>query len=196
MIKMLKFIATVGTNASFSFNRFLLNYMRGRYSKQTEIEIQEIKNIPSFNEDMVRLPPQCVLELIDKIEAADGVIFATLEYDHVILAVLKSVLEWPLSVAHLLLRKSVMIVGGSDGVQGTVCEQIDLFQILNAPGVMTNTLPINEFMLGKVKNKLNQNEGLIHEQTIEFLDQCFANYVNVVNKRKLCFKKLMTKEEV
>ncbi|WP_311407751.1 hypothetical protein [Liquorilactobacillus uvarum] len=128
---MFKFIAIVGTNASFSFYRFLVNYMRGRYREQTEIEIQEIKNIPLFNEDMVQLPPQ-----------------------------------------------------------------INLPQILNVPRVMADTLPANEFMLGKAKNKLNQNEGLIHEQTIEFLDQCFAIYVNFINNRKLCLKKLMTKEEL
>ncbi|KRM97252.1 flavin oxidoreductase [Liquorilactobacillus aquaticus DSM 21051] len=192
----LKFIAIVGTNASFSFNRFLLDYMRERYSEQSEIEVREIRDIPLFNEDMMENPPQSVLELIEKVDEADGVIFATPEYDHAIPAALKSVLEWLSSVAHPLLHKPVMIVGGSYGVQGTVRAQINLRQILDAPGVMADILPANEFMLGTVKNKLNQDEGITHEKTAAFLDQCFANYINFVNDHKLCQTKLMEKEEV
>ncbi|GAJ26713.1 fumarate reductase, flavoprotein subunit precursor [Liquorilactobacillus sucicola DSM 21376 = JCM 15457] len=195
MVKRLKFIAIVGTNASFSFNRLLLNYMQERYRDLAEIEVQEIKDIPLFNEDMMSSPPKCVLELIDKVTEADGVIFATPEYDHAVPAALKSVLEWLSSVAHPLLHKPVMIVGGSYGVQGTVRAQINLRQILDAPGVMADILPANEFMLGTVKDKLDK-EGITHEKTAEFLDQCFGNYISFVKDHIMCQAKLLTKEEV
>ncbi|MDM5144543.1 NADH-dependent flavin reductase subunit 1 [Lactococcus lactis] len=47
----MKFIAIVGTNASFSYNRKLLWYMKKHFTKEAQIEIVEITDLPLFSED-------------------------------------------------------------------------------------------------------------------------------------------------
>ncbi len=59
------------------------------FSDQAEIELCEISDLPAFNEPEDRTAPAAVQALSEKIEAADGVIISTPEYDHSIPAVLK-----------------------------------------------------------------------------------------------------------
>ena len=67
--------------------------MRDHFANKATIEVQEIVDFPLFNEDTPELP-QIVVDLADKIEKADGVMFRAPEYDHSIPAALKSVNEW------------------------------------------------------------------------------------------------------
>ena len=52
----MKFIAIVGTNASFSYNRKLLWYMKKHFINEAEIEVIEIAGLPLFSEDSMDLP--------------------------------------------------------------------------------------------------------------------------------------------
>ena len=91
---MLKFIGLVGTNSKKSTNRQLLQYMQKHFADKAEIELIEIKEIPIFNKPSDMQVPEIVKEIAAKIEAADGVIIGTPEYDHSIPAVLMSALAW------------------------------------------------------------------------------------------------------
>lgn len=44
----MKLLAIVGTNADFSYNRFLEQFMAKRYQDQAEIEVYEIADLPPF----------------------------------------------------------------------------------------------------------------------------------------------------
>ncbi len=44
----MKLLAIVGTNADFSYNRFLDQFMAKRYKDQAEIEVYEIADLPRF----------------------------------------------------------------------------------------------------------------------------------------------------
>ena len=91
---MTKLIAIVGTNSKRSTNRKLLQYMQKHFADKAEIELVEIKDIPVFNKPADKQVPEAVLEIVAKIEEADGVIIGTPEYDHSIPAVLMSILAW------------------------------------------------------------------------------------------------------
>ena len=77
----MKFIAIVGTNASKSYNRRLLHFMKKHFAAKAEIVIKEIKEYPLFCEDFDETP-HSIMELATEIDHSDGVIFATPEYDH------------------------------------------------------------------------------------------------------------------
>lgn len=64
-----------------------------------------------FNEDDMDWELVSVKVLVVKIEVVDGVVFGVLEYDYLILVVLKSVIEWLFCVEYLFKDKLVMIVG-------------------------------------------------------------------------------------
>ena len=103
----MKFIAIVGTNASKSYNRRLLHFMKKHFAAKAEIVIKEIKEYPLFCEDFDETP-HSIMELATEIDHSDGVIFATPEYDHGIPAALKSVIEWLSYDVHPLTNRPVM----------------------------------------------------------------------------------------
>lgn len=80
-----------------------------------------------------------------------------------------------------------MNVGASYYDQGSSRAQLQLRQILDAPGVNAYVLPGNEFLLGKAKEAFDNNGNLINSSTIEFLELCldnFTKYVEVVSHLK------------
>ena len=116
---MLKLIAIVGTNSKRSTNRQLLQYMQKHFADKAEIELVEIKDLPVFNKPADKQIPAEATEIAAKIEAADGVIIGTPEYDHSIPAVLMSALAWISYGVFPLLNKPVMITGASYGLLKT-----------------------------------------------------------------------------
>ena len=137
---MLKLIAIVGTNSKRSTNRQLLQYMSKHFADKAEIELVEIKDIPMFNKPADRSVPELVSEIAEKIDAADGVLIGTPEYDHSIPAVLMNALAWLSYGIYPLLNKPVMITGASYGTLGSSRAQLQLRQILNAPEIKANVL--------------------------------------------------------
>ena len=111
----MKLIGLVGTNSKKSTNRQLLQYMQKHFADKADIELLEIKDIPIFNKPADKKVPEQILKIAEKIEAADGVIIGTPEYDHSIPAVLMSALAWLSYGIYPLLNKPVMITGASYG---------------------------------------------------------------------------------
>lgn len=144
----MKLVGIVGTNATHSTNRQLLQYMRQHFADQVTIEIAEIAGLPAFDEPEDHTAPAAVQALSDQIAAADGVIFATPEYDHSIPAVLKSAIEWLSYTTRPLISKPVMIVGASNGALGTSRAQAHLRQILEAPELKALVMPNVDYLLG------------------------------------------------
>jgi len=144
----MKFVGIVGTNAKKSYNRQLLTFMQQHFAAKAEIEILSLANVPMFDESDDQSESSVIQEFVQKIEAADGVIFATPEYDHSIPAVLKSAIEWLSYTTRPLISKPVMIVGASNGSLGTSRAQAHLRQILEAPELKALVMPNVEYLLG------------------------------------------------
>ena len=90
----MKFVGIVGTNAEFSYNRLLLNFMAEHFDQEAEIEVLEIKDVHMFIETEDQSNSEVIQQLNAKIEATDGVIIATPEHNNSLPSALKSVLEW------------------------------------------------------------------------------------------------------
>ena len=174
---MTKFIALVGTNSQRSTNRTLLQYMQKHFAKKVEIELVEIKDLPLFNKPANKQVPELVKEIAAKIEAADGVIIGTPEYDHAIPAVLMSALAWLSYGIHPLLNKPVMITGASYGTLGSSRAQSQLRQILNAPEIKARVLPSDEFLLGHALQAFDEEGNLKDAATVEKLEKIFEDYL-------------------
>ena len=110
-----------------------------------------------------------------KIEAADGVIIGTPEYDHSIPAVLMSALAWISYGVFPLLNKPVMITGASYGTLGSSRAQLQLRQILNAPEIKANVLP-DEFLLSHSLQAFDKNGDLVDLDVIKKLDAIFDDF--------------------
>ena len=174
---MLKLIAIVGTNSKRSTNRQLLQYMQKHFADKAEIELVEIKDLPVFNKPADKQIPAEATEIAAKIEAADGVIIGTPEYDHSIPAVLMSALAWISYGVFPLLNKPVMITGASYGTLGSSRAQSQLRQILNAPEIKARVLPSDEFLLGHALQAFDEEGNLKDAATVEKLEKIFADYL-------------------
>ena len=173
---MLKFIGLVGTNSKKSTNRQLLQYMQKHFADKAEIELIEIKDIPIFNKPSDMQVPEIVKEIAAKIEAADGVIIGTPEYDHSIPAVLMSALAWLSYGIYPLLRKPVMITGAFYGTLGSSRAQLQLRQILDSPELKASVMPGSEFLLSHSLQAFDKNGDLIDLETIQKLDALFDDF--------------------
>ena len=172
---MLKLIAIVGTNSKRSTNRQLLHYMSKHFADKAEIELVEIKDIPMFNKPADRNVPELVSEIAKKIDAADGVLIGTPEYDHSIPAVLMNALAWLSYGIYPLLNKPVMITGASYGTLGSSRAQLQLRQILNAPEIKANVLP-DEFLLSHSLQSFDQSGDLVDLDVVKKLDAIFDDF--------------------
>ena len=172
---MLKLIAIVGTNSKRSTNRQLLQYMSKHFADKAEIELVEIKDIPMFNKPADRNVPELVSEIAEKIDAADGVLIGTPEYDHSIPAVLMNALAWLSYGIYPLLNKPVMITGASYGTLGSSRAQLQLRQILNAPEIKANVLP-DEFLLSHSLQAFDPSGELVDLDVVKKLDAIFDDF--------------------
>ena len=172
---MLKLIAIVGTNSKRSTNRQLLQYMSKHFADKAEIELVEIKDIPIFNKPADRSVPELVSEIAEKIDAADGVLIGTPEYDHSIPAVLMNALAWLSYGIYPLLNKPVMITGASYGTLGSSRAQLQLRQILNAPEIKANVLP-DEFLLSHSLQAFDSSGDLVDLDVVKKLDAIFDDF--------------------
>ena len=173
---MLKLIGLVGTNSKRSTNRQLLQYMQKHFADKAEIELVEIKDIPIFNKHADKKLPAIVTEIAEKIEAADGVIIGTPEYDHSIPASLMSALAWLSYGLYPLLNKPVMITGASYGTLGSSRAQLQLRQILDAPELKASVMPGSEFLLSHSLQAFDKDGNLIDLETIQKLDALFDDF--------------------
>jgi NAD(P)H-dependent FMN reductase len=192
----MKYLAIVGTNSDVSTNRTLLQFMQKHFSKEAEIEVYEIKDLPAFMEPEDSDIPEKVAELSDKICNADGVIIATPEYDHAIPAVLKSALEWISYTSQALTDKPVLIVGASHGTLGSSRAQAHLRQILDSPELAARIMPSSEFLLGKSQSAFDLSGNLIYMDKLSELEEIFREFVLFTDiTSKLLEEKALNKKE-
>ncbi len=172
----MKLIGIVGSVSDRSHNRALLKFIQKHFANNFELEICESRDLPIFDAGVDEYEVQPVVELAKKIEAADGVILSTAEYNHSIPAALKSTLEWLSHNLHPLAGKPVMVIGASTDVQGSSRAQLHLRQILNAPGINAIVLPGNEFLLGNASKAFDDHGNIKDAGTITFLESCIRKF--------------------
>ena len=193
---MLNFVGLIGTNSKESNNRRLLQFMQKHFADKATIELVEIDNIPLFNKPAKMKVPEVVSELAKKIEAADGVIIATPEYDHSIPAVLQNTLAWLSYGIFPMVNKPVMIVGASLGTLGSSRAQLQLRQILDAPELKAAIMPGSEFLLGRAQQAFDEKGSLKDKATVKKLDLLFDDFRLFVklNEKMAASRELLRKE--
>lgn len=181
---MKKLIALVGTNSDKSTNRQLLEFIQSHFAHQAEIELVEIRDLPLFNKPASKQIPVAAQEIADKIEAADGLIISTPEYDHAIPAVLMNALHWLSYEIYPLVDKPVMITGASYGMLGTSRAQGHLRQMLHSPDLKARTMPGSEFLLSHSLEAFDENNRLKDPETVAQLEGIFADFLTFVDISK------------
>ena len=179
-----KLIGLVGTNSDHSTNRMLLQYIQKHFSDKADIEIVEIKDLPIFDKPADMQIPAEAKALAEKIEAADGVIISTPEYDHAVPASLMSALSWLSYGIYPFVDKPVMITGASYGVLGSSRAQAHLRQILDAPELKARIMPSSEFLLSHSLQAFDADNNLKNPEQIQELEGLFEDFLMFINIMK------------
>jgi chromate reductase, NAD(P)H dehydrogenase (quinone) len=126
-----------GSTRRGSWNRALLNAAVELTPTQARLEIQDLHDIPNYNQDMDDQlggtgTPSAVLTLRRKIERCDGLVISSPEYNWSFSGVLKNALDWCSRPAYrsILAGKPTLLIGASSGSAGTGRAQLHLRQVL------------------------------------------------------------------
>ena len=126
-------VALLGISGSLrksSFNRYLLDAVRDALPDAAQMSIFEDLDFPIFNDDLE--DPPGVVQLKAAIASADGVVFATPEYNYSIPGGLKNALDWisrPPDRSSMR-GKPVGLIGAASGMSGTIRAQTHMRQML------------------------------------------------------------------
>lgn len=145
------------------------------------LEIYDIKDIPLYNgdtEDIGTPPP--VLDFKEKLQAADGIIIATPEYNYSIPGVLKNAIDWASRTPNAFSGKQVVIMGASDGYFGTARAQLALRNILFRLNAFV--LPQPEVYVTMAPEKFNENGELTDIDTKTRVKTLIDTFVQWVGK--------------
>jgi NAD(P)H-dependent FMN reductase len=125
---MAKILGIAGSLRRGSFNAALLRAAVELAPAGTTIEIASIRGIPLYDADVeAQGIPAAVLELKEKIVAADALLLVTPEYNNSIPGVFKNVIDWlsrpPADAPRVFANRNVTLIGASPGRFGTVQSQ-------------------------------------------------------------------------
>lgn len=166
----MRILGIAGSLRKASFNRALVRAAQKRAPEGMTIDIFELDDVPLYNGDVEAAgDPKAVVALKDAIRAADGVLFATPEYNYGVPAVMKNAVDWasrpPRDAA--LNGKPVGVIGASPGQVGTARSQMQLRQAFG----FTNSycMPQPEVLVFRAHEKFDDAGELTDEKTAEFL---------------------------
>jgi chromate reductase len=161
-----RLLGLAGSLRARSFNRYLLE--AGRELTPAGITLttyEHLADIPPFNEDLEANPPLGVTRLRQAMQAADGLLIATPEYNQSVPGVLKNVICWlsRSDPAQGLTGKPVAVIGATTGPWGTRLAQTQLRQILVACQALL--LPSPALYLGDARAAFDEAGRLIDDET-------------------------------
>ncbi|HEY5103340.1 MAG TPA: NADPH-dependent FMN reductase [Steroidobacteraceae bacterium] len=125
---MAKILGIAGSLRRASFNASLLRAAVELAPQGTTIEIASIRDIPLYNADVeAEGLPAAVVDLKEKVVAADALLLVTPEYNNSIPGVFKNVIDWlsrpPADVPRIFVNRHVALIGASPGKFGTLQSQ-------------------------------------------------------------------------
>jgi chromate reductase len=180
----MKIIGISGALRKASTNTGLLRALRGLAPTGVELEIHTLHGIPLFDEDVIAASgkPAIVLDLAERIRAADGVVIATPEYQFSVPGVLKNANDW-LSICNAPFKwKRTGVVGASAGAMaGTARAQYHLRQNLQA--LQAIVMPRPEFFVVHNELKFDAEGNLTDADTRERLEKWFTAFREWVEKK-------------
>ena len=179
---MARLVGISGSLRRSSLNTALLRSAEELVPEGTTLVVASLVDIPLYNGDLdVDGGPPPVQELKRQIGEADGLVFATPEYNYGIPGVLKNAIDWASRPAFksVLAAKPVAVVGAAPGVIGTARAQAQLRQVLF--GTLSEVFPYPEVLVGKAHERI-QDGRLQDEPTRASLRQMLEAFVAWIHR--------------
>ena len=165
-------LAISGSLRDASYNSALIRAAQRVAPAELHIEqYTKLAEIPPFNQELEEQPPATVVDLRERIAAADALLIATPEYNYGVPGVLKNALDWasrptfPVSVwVSPLAHKPVAIAGAAPTGMGSVRAQLQLRQLFLCTDSAVVAKP--EVIITNAQEKFSA-DGTIKDETTE-----------------------------
>jgi chromate reductase, NAD(P)H dehydrogenase (quinone) len=179
-------LALAGSLRHGSYNRRLLEAAAAGAPPGLAMTLyEEMGELPLFNEDLEAPDgrgPEAVQRLRRQVAEADGLLFATPEYNHSIPGVLKNTLDWLSREAPdmVLAGKPVAVIGATGGRWGTRLAQSALRQVLFATESLV--LPAPALFVAEAGKLFDPAGRLIDRRTREQLVAVLAAFADWIDR--------------
>lgn len=178
----MKIVGISGSLRKNSFNTALLEHVADNLPDGVTFEIADISEVPLFNQDLEKNPPQSVEQFKALVSAADAVLLASPEYNHGVSGVMKNALDWlsrPPSDSAIK-GKPCAFMGASPSFVGSARGQEQLKLVLSGVGVIQ--FPGAHVLVASASGKYTDGK-LTDEKTIEFVDGYVAKFADWLANR-------------
>lgn len=177
MTDTLRILGIAGSLRAGSLNRALLRAAVDLAPEGMAIALFDLAGVPLYNGDVEAAgDPPGVAALKAAIAAADGVLFATPEYNHGVPGVMKNAVDWasrPPRAAPLG-GKPVGLIGASPGQTGTARGQSQLRQAFEFTD--SYCMPQPELLVFRAHEKFDGEGRLIDGATAKYLARYLAAF--------------------
>jgi chromate reductase len=171
----LKILGICGSLRKASFNMAALRACSELLPPGMALTITSISDIPMYNQDVFDAGmPEPVKRIRGEIAAADGVLFASPEYNFSVSAPLKNVIDWASRPPNQVFQdKPVAMFSCTPGPVGGARVQYDLRRILSQ--LWAYPLPRPEVFIGNAPSKFTDGK-LTDETTRKFLSDLLVGF--------------------
>lgn len=176
-------IGLCGSLRKASLNHALLRALAGVMPDGARLDIYAgLGELPLFNSDLGE--PPAVTALKDAARAADGIVFATPEYNYSVTSVTKATIDWlsrppPTSP---LRGKPVGVLGAATGISGSMRAQYHLRQMMVFSDAPVLAQP--EVIIPKAHERFDADGALTDESTRDLLRRFAAAMVAHVARHR------------
>lgn len=183
-----KVLAISGSLRADSHNTALLRAAQ-KFNTGLDIEIYDgLRDIPAYDQDLdtPHARPAAVADLRERINAADGLLIATPEFNYSIPGTLKNAIDWASTdwtgtEGLPLLHKPIAIMGAAPTQFGSVRAQLALRQVF----VWTESYVVGkpEVIAFRSHERFDSDGNLVDETTIDLLrDLLYALTAKIKNR--------------
>ncbi|MGF6733732.1 chromate reductase [Paraburkholderia youngii] len=172
----------VGSLRRDSFNRQLAQAVISLAPADFTFEYIDIGSLPLYSQDYDADYPEAGKELKERVQAADGLLFVTPEYNRSMPGVLKNALDWGSRPwgTNSWGNKPGAVIGTSVGATGTALAQQHLRNVLAYLDVATMGQP--EVFIKHDPSVINEKGEIVNDGTRKFLQSFMDRYVTWIKR--------------
>lgn len=174
-------VMLVGSLRKESINRKLGHALRQRMADRFDFVVPDL-DLPLYNEDLWADPPAGVTALKQAVEAADGVIVVTPEYNRMTTPIIVNAIDWanrPYG-KNSYAGKPAATIGASPGAQGTAVAQNLVRNLMMIAGMHVMGNP--EVYLTVKEDFFDAEGGFATERTAAFVDKWIVAFESWVGR--------------
>ncbi len=171
-----------------SYNTALLHAAQAQSGQDVVLETATLHGIPLYDGDLEQAEgiPAAVLELKSRIQANDGLLLATPEYNNGIPGVFKNAIDWlsrvPAETPKLFTNRPVAVIGASPGGFGTILAQNAWLPVLKTLGVQP--WQGGRLMVSRANKVFDEHGALVDEAVAKQLGEFVTGFAAFVRSNR------------